>query len=143
MEMISVRIKHQEERRMGSCTSYCRAIFLSLRDWLLFLVPCAVALAADAFIATGAIFVLGGLLWSLSIPLIRKRNSSQRNSRGSDTGSDRRWSTKFELLTTATDPTDPISKGCQNKPTKFSSDSEKHGRTESAERTSGVQPVYH
>ena len=66
---------------MGCRTSCCSAIFLSRRDWLRFLMPCAVALAEDAFIATGAVLETGGLLCSFSIALNRKRNSSQRKSR--------------------------------------------------------------
>lgn len=55
-------------------TSCCSAIFLSLRDWLLFLIPCGVAIAGDAFMATGAVFELGGLLCSFSIALNRENN---------------------------------------------------------------------
>jgi hypothetical protein len=97
-------------------------------------VPCAIALAADAFIATGAVFVLGCLLCSFSIPLIRKRNSSQRNSRGSDTGSDRRWSIPNLScsLRRRIRPSPFQRVASQNKAAKFSSDSEKHERTESA-----------
>ena len=66
---------------MGCCTSCCSAIFLSLREWLLFLMPCAAALAEDAFIATGAVLETGGLLCSFSIALNRKRSSCQIKSR--------------------------------------------------------------
>jgi hypothetical protein len=81
------RKEQRIKREMGRCTSCCSAIFLSRRDWLLFLMPCAVALAEDAFIATGAVLETGGLLCSFSIA-------------------------EFELLSTATDPTEPISNGC-------------------------------
>lgn len=64
--------------------------------------------------ATGAIFELGGLLCSLSIALNRennmKGNLSGRASRAKTSAAIGERSTKFELLSTATDPTEPIFK---------------------------------
>jgi hypothetical protein len=59
-------------------TSCCSAIFLSLRDWLLFFMPCGVAFAEDAFMATGAVFELGGLLCSFSIALNREKQQERK-----------------------------------------------------------------
>jgi hypothetical protein len=49
---------------IGYRTSCCSAIFLSLRDWLLFLMPGVVGLE-DGFITAGALEL--GLLWPFSI----------------------------------------------------------------------------
>ena len=105
------------DRTREICTSCCSAIFLSLRDWFLFFMPCGVAFAEDAFMATGAVFELGGLLCSFSIALNRENNRKGKMSRRAGrikktSAAIGGRSTKFELLSTATDPTEPISNDC-------------------------------